>query len=87
MNGMGVETNGLPIAIVMIGERFLHVLKRSRVVRLGFTIGIVAVRSKFNPRKQVHRSITYSQGSIKCGPATPALSKKAYMGISQNPGS
>lgn len=29
----------------------------------------------------------HSQGSIRWGPATPRLSKKAYMGISQKPGS
>lgn len=30
---------------------------------------------------------TYNQGSIRCGPFTPRLSKKAYIGISQKPGS
>lgn len=43
MDGMGVETNGLTVTIVVIGERVLHVFKSSTVIDLRRSVRIVPI--------------------------------------------
>ena len=43
MDRVGVETDGLPVAAVVVIERSLHVLKRSRVVDSVLAIGSIPV--------------------------------------------
>jgi hypothetical protein len=44
MNGMGVETDGLPIAVIMSGECALHVLESSSVIDFASTICSVPMK-------------------------------------------
>jgi hypothetical protein len=87
VNGVRIQPNRLAVGIVVRRERVLHVLERSGVVDLGRPVrDITASELDQLPAPNSERD-THSQGSIKCGPATPRLSKNAYIGISQKPGS
>lgn len=75
-----------PFVVVVIIEGALHVLERRTIIDFGLSVsGITRMLYKEDSR-MADEVNTYSHGSIKCGPAEPRLSKKAYIGISQNPG-
>lgn len=88
MNWMGVKTDRLAISVVMRGEGALHVLQCGRIVDGGRPVSGIPndPESWSGLFGEDFETGTHNQGSIRCTPASPLLSKKAYIGISQNPG-
>ena len=88
MDRVSVQTDGLAVPGIVSGESVLHELERSIITRRAVPVCCIPITSISSLRFiRIDEIATHNHGSIKCGPTTPLLSKNAYIGISQSPGS